>query len=91
MKGQGVEAALSEYHVYVDKQSLVVLKTSSFVFSPTNLQNRSIWEAYYSDYRSVRGMLVPFHVENYLDGQKIQDMVFSDVQVGMPLSNAEFQ
>jgi hypothetical protein len=90
-KGQGVEAALSEYHVYVDTQTLVILKTSSFVFSPTNLQNRSVWETYYSDYRNVHGMLVPFHVENYLDGQKTQDIVFSDIQVGMSLSNAEFE
>jgi hypothetical protein len=90
-KGQGVEAALSEYHAYIDTQTLMVLKTSSFVFSPTNLQNRSVWETYYSDYRNVHGMLVPFHVENYLDGQKIQDIVFSDVQVGMSLSNAEFE
>jgi hypothetical protein len=36
-------------------------------------------------------MLVPFHVENYLDGQKMQDIVLSDVQVGMSLSNAEFE
>ena len=90
-KGQAVEAALSEYHVYVDRQTLVVLKTSCFVFSPTNLQNRSVWETYYGDYRNVKGMLVPFHVESYLAGQKVRDVVFSDVQVGVSLSNAEFE
>ena len=35
---------------------------------------------HYSDYRTVNGVLMPFHVENYLAGQKIADITFSSVQ-----------
>lgn len=88
---QQIEALLSEYHVYIDQQTYLVLKTSTLIFSPTVLQNHSPWETYYSDYRNVGGLLVPFHVENFLSGQKIRDITFSDVQVGVSLNAAEFE
>ena len=53
---------LSEYHVYIDTETFVVLKTTHFVFSPDNVENRSRWSAYYSDYRTVNGVLMPFHI-----------------------------
>jgi len=88
---KSVEAILSEYHLYIDQQTFLVLKTSTFVFSPNIIQNRSTWETFYGDYRKVGGVLVPFHIENYLSGQKLRDITFSDVQVGVSLSNADFE
>jgi hypothetical protein len=88
---KGVDAILSEYHIYVDPQTFQVLKTSTFVFSPDGIQNRSKWETLYSDYRSIDGVAVPFHIENYLSGQKCREMIFSDVQVGVSLNTAEFE
>lgn len=88
---RNLEAILSEYHVFIDQQRFLVLKTSTFVFSPNVIQNRSTWETFYGDYRNIGGVLVPFHIENYLSGRKLRDIVFSDVQVGVSLSNAEFE
>jgi hypothetical protein len=88
---KGVDSILSEYHVYVDQQSFQVLKTSTFVFSPQGLQNRSGWETYYSDYRTIDGIPLPFHIENYISGQKLRDIVLSGVQTGVSLNNAEFE
>jgi hypothetical protein len=88
---KSMDAILSEYHLYIDERTSLVLKTSTFVFSPNIIQNHSTWETFYGDYRKVGGVLVPFHIENYLSGQKLRDITFSDVQVGVSLSSAEFE
>ena len=88
---KGIDAILSEYHLYIDQRTSLVLKTSTFVFSPNVSQNHSMWETFYGDYRDIGGVQVPFHIENYLSGQKLRDITFSDVQVGVSLSNAEFE
>jgi hypothetical protein len=77
------ETVISDFHVFLDQQTLLVLKTRNYVFDPRALENRSVWENYYGDYRLVGGAIVAFHVENYLDGQKVNDVVFKNVQINV--------
>jgi len=84
------ETMISDFHVFLDQQTLVVLKTRTLIFDPAALENHSVWETYYSDYRLVSGALVPFHIENYLSGQKVNDIVFSSVQLNTGIPDGNF-
>ncbi len=85
------DSMLSELNLFLDAQSLVVLKTERFVFDPHALENRSVWATYYSDYRRVGAALMPFHIKNYLDGHKVRDITFTSVQVNVGLSDLLFK
>jgi hypothetical protein len=85
-----VESVLSEYHLWIDQQSFVVLKTATYLFSPNAIENRSLWETYYSDYRTVNGTLLPFHLDNFLSGQSFSTTTFSSIRIDdTPLSNQD--
>ena len=45
-----VEELLSEYHVFIDSATNRVVSIRTWVFSPETVENRSVWEAVYSDY-----------------------------------------
>lgn len=86
-----IEALISEFHVFLDVQTLLVVKTQGYVFSPDALQNRSPVETYYSDYRAVSGVLVPFRMSRYISGHKDCDIVFTSVQLNIGIADSEFQ
>ena len=93
-KSQSLDATLSllsEYHIFIDQQSYKVVKTAKFVFAPDAIQNRSLWETVYSDYRSVDGVQMPFHMENFIAGRKFSTSVFTTIQTGMALPDSDFQ
>lgn len=85
-----VEDLMSETHVWIDQQGLVV-KARTFLFSPEAVQNRSPLDLYYSDYRRVDGFLVPFHVVREIERQKDSEMTFTSIDVNAKLSEADFQ
>lgn len=86
-----IEAALSEFHVFLDGQALVVLKTWNYVFAPNAIENSSRWELYYSDYRDVGGVLVPFRIERYDNDTKLDEVVFTRVSTGVSIADSEFE
>ena len=93
-KNQGLDAILSllsEYHIFIDQQSYKVVKTAKFVFAPDAIQNRSLWETIYSDYRSVDGVQMPFRMENFIAGRKFSTSVFTNIQTGIALPDSDFQ
>lgn len=81
---------MSEFHIYLDPTSSFVWKTKRFAFSPDALENRSDLETYYTDYRQVNGVWMPFTLAKYLDGQKLHDVTFDSVELGVALSDADF-
>lgn len=92
-QSQRVDAArrlMSELHIYLDPTSSFVWKTKRFAFSPEAMENRSDLETYYSDYRQVNGVWMPFTLAKYLDGQKLHDVTFDSVELGVALSDADF-
>lgn len=84
------EDLISETHVWIDQQGLVV-KARVFNFSPQVLENRSPVDLYYSDYRLVDGFLVPFHIVREVDRQKDADITFTSIILNASLSPADFQ
>ena len=84
------ERAISEFHVFLDQQTLLVVKTQSWAFAPDNITNRSTWETYYDTYRNVNGALMPFHVTSYLAGIKVQEITFTAVRVNVGVSDSQF-
>jgi hypothetical protein len=85
------DSVISQLDVFLDTQTLVVLKTECFVFDPEAYQNHSVWTTQYSDYRAIGTVLMPFHIENYLDGHKVRDVGFSSVQVNVGVPDSQFQ
>ena len=90
-KDDNLDSLISELDVFLDTQTSVVLKTERFVFDPEAYQNHSVWATQYSDYRVVGTVLMPFHIENFLDGQKVRDVSFSSVQVNVGVPESQFQ
>lgn len=86
-----LEKIISEYHVFISTASHRVLATRTWIFSPEAVQNHSSWEAIFTDYRDVNGVLMPFHIENRLDGQKIRDIMLSVVREDASISDSDFQ
>ena len=86
-----IDSLVSELNVFLDTQTLVILKTERFVFDPEAYENHSVWATYYGDYRAVGTVLMPFHIENYIDGQKVRDVSFSSVQVNVGVADTQFQ
>lgn len=86
-----LEQLISEYHVFISTVSHRVLATRTWIFSPEAVQNHSSWETFFTDYRDVNGVLMPFHIENRLNGQEIRDIVLSVVREDASISDSEFQ
>jgi hypothetical protein len=86
-----LENLISEYHVFISTVSHRVLATRTWVFSPEAVQNHSSWETFFTDYRDVNGVLMPFHIENRLNGQKVRDIVLSVVREDASISDNDFQ
>jgi hypothetical protein len=86
-----VETKSSEIHVFIDIQTFTVVKTQTFHFSPVTAMNRSLCETYYSDYRPVQGVSVPFHITEQLDTQPYLEIALTDVLVNSGVSPVDFQ
>jgi hypothetical protein len=86
-----IEAIISEFHVFIDSQTGLVLKTWSYDFSPVIIENRTLVETYFGDYRQINGVAIPFHTVRFVAGQKFSEIVLSSAQVNAGLSDAEFQ
>ena len=85
-----LEPIISEFDVYLDTQSLIVVKTKRFLFSPNAIENHSDWETYYFDYRPVGGVLMPFHMQHFLAGQQAEDIVISSFQTNASFTSQDF-
>jgi hypothetical protein len=86
-----IEDLISEFHVYIDQASLLVVRTRSFNFSPETLVNRSAVDMYFGDYRQQDGALVPFHLVRYVAGNKDSDIVFTSVSLKANIPDSDFQ
>jgi hypothetical protein len=86
-----IERLISEFHLYIDRQSHLIIKTLSFQFSPDAIENRSEVETYFDDYRSVQGVLVPFHLIRFVSGQKDSEILVNTIEFNSSISDSEFQ
>jgi len=86
-----IEDLISEFHVYLDKVSLLVVKTKTFEFSPDSLRNRSPINTLFSDYRLQNGALVPFHLIRYVVNQKASETTFTSISLTANVPESDFR
>jgi hypothetical protein len=82
---------MSEFHVFIDSASMLVVKTRTFDFSPYSPQNRTPVETFFSDYRQQNGALVPFHLVQYLVNQKDSETTFTSISLNASVPESDFQ
>lgn len=87
---QRVEELMSEFHLFIDAQSFLLVKTISFDFSPEIVENRATVETYYDDWRSVGPTLIPFHTARFIYGQKFSETRVTSAQTNVGLQDSEF-
>jgi hypothetical protein len=85
------EDLISEFHVWIDQATLLVVKSRHFDFSPEAIQNRTPVDILYSEYRQQDGALVPFHLTRYVAGQKQCDIELSSISLSAAVSASDFQ
>jgi hypothetical protein len=85
-----LEQLISEFHVYLDAQTLRIVKTANWVFAPDAIENRSLWESYYDNYQSVGGVLFPMHIQHFLAGKRLDDWDFTSVRTDVPVLQSDF-
>ena len=86
-----MEALMSEFHVWVDATSLLIVQTRTFDFSPETPQNRTPVDTYLGNYQSQGGALVPFHVTSYLSGQLYSDIVLTSINLNASIPPSDFE
>jgi hypothetical protein len=82
---------MSEFHVWIDEKSMLVVKTRHFDFSPEAIQNRTPIEIFFSDYRLQDGATVPFRLKRFIAADEQFEIVFSDISLTTTVSPADFQ
>lgn len=85
------EKMISEFELFIDSKTFLLVKTKSYIFSPEIIENRSLLETYYSDYRDVNGMLVPFRISRHLSGSPYSETVLESVDLNATLSSSDFE
>ncbi|HEV8525689.1 MAG TPA: hypothetical protein VGQ71_14435 [Terriglobales bacterium] len=76
--------------VYVDKVTGMALKIEHTNYSENNPSFKTKVETYFSDYRDVQGILVPFRQTTYYDGKLESDLWLKSVTFNVGLSDTEF-
>ncbi len=84
------ERVISDFHIFIDAQSFAVVKTMRYAFSPDALENHSVFESYYSNYKPVAGISMPFTITNYIGGQKVQSVTFDQIELNVAVPDSEF-
>ncbi len=92
--GTGVDDILtknSRLDLFIDSQTFLIAKIS-FLYLATNDWRRGYpMEIYYDDYRTVNGLLVPFHQRYVYDGQPAGEMQFTSMVVNQGASDSDFE
>jgi hypothetical protein len=83
-------ASMSRTLYYVNQTTRLVDKTQSTPFYEGDMKNTFTEEVYLADYRSVNGLLVPFHQTVFTDGNLDSDITFTSVNLNVGLSDSEF-
>jgi hypothetical protein len=88
--GGPVFAAKSRTLFFVNQSTELIDKTQRATFFEGDPLNTFNEETYYTDYRSVNGVLVPFHQVVYIDGKVDTDLMFTSINFNVGLSDSDF-
>ena len=76
--------------IYIDQQSLFVLKMIYLVRSPNDLKQSVMMEVAYQDYKVVSGIAVPYHVIYTIHGQPVEEYRVSSFVVNVGIQENTF-
>jgi hypothetical protein len=83
-------ASMSKTLFFVNQTTGLVDKTQQSQFYEGDQNNSVTEEVYFSDYRSVNGMLIPFRQTLFTDGQLDADLTFTSVTLNVGLPDSDF-
>jgi len=83
-------ASMSRTLFFVNQTTKLVDKTQRNTFFEGDSTGTFNEETYYSDYRSVNGLLLPFHQAVVIDGKIDTDLIFTSVTFNVGLSDSDF-
>jgi hypothetical protein len=83
-------ASLSRTLYFVNQVTRLVDKTQTTPLYEDDMTNTFTEEVYLSDYRSVNGLMVPFHQTIFIDGKADSDITFTSVNLNVGLLDSEF-
>jgi hypothetical protein len=83
-------ASMSSTLFFVNQSTGLVDKIQTTPFYEGGDKVTFTEETYLADYRSVNGMLVPFHQTVFIDGQLDTDLTFTSVDLNVGLADSEF-
>ncbi len=83
-------AAMSRTLFFVNQSTRLVDKIQSTPFYEGDDKDSVTEETYLSDYRSINGLLVPFHQTLFVDGTLSTDLTFTSVNLNAGLADSEF-
>jgi len=86
-----IEDMISEFHVWIDQLSMLVVETRHFDFSPEAIQNRTPVDIFFSDYRQTNGTMIPFHMSRRVANQIQCEIQFSTISLAATVSASDFQ
>ncbi|MGI9102250.1 MAG: hypothetical protein ACR2IF_07370 [Terriglobales bacterium] len=86
-----IEDVIAEFHVFIDSSTLLVVKTITNDFSPEIIENRTKVETYYSDFRPVAGMQVPYRIERYIRDRIFSITTLTNVAANTGVPDSDFQ
>lgn len=88
--GGPIFAAKSRILFFVNQATRLVDKTQRATFFEGDPTNTFSEESYYEDYRSVNGMLVPFHQTVFIDGKLDSDLKLTSLDFNVGVSDSDF-
>jgi hypothetical protein len=83
-------ASMSATQFFVNQTTGLIDKVQRSTFYEGDQNNTFNEETYFSDYRAVGGMLVPFHVTAYVGGQMDTDLQFGAVTFNTGIPDSDF-
>lgn len=93
-RNAAVDATLtknSELNIFVDAQSLRIVKISFPYVSENDWRQSLPMEIFYNDYRVVNGIAVPFHQRYFYGGEPAGELQFTSVAVNQGTPDSVFE
>jgi hypothetical protein len=67
--------------LFFDSETGLLVKQQHWIFSRSSMSNNAVVEVIYADYRSVDGLMVPFHVTKKIGGLTLSDALIRSVDL----------
>ncbi len=83
-------ASMSRILYFVNQSTRLVDKTQRSAFAEGDMNSTFTEEVYFADYRSVNGLLVPFHQTVFIDSSLDSDTTFTSVSLNVGLLDSDF-